>query len=352
MRTKIFKNRLLSVALMVAMMIVGLGFIGIANNAYAAENEITVYVTVSNAGELATGTDGTKMVNIPVTVEADANGLATVDTVLAKLHEKHCPGGYALSGTYVTNFWNETHGGYLFAVNHMLFTQGVDAELVGNGDCVDVLVMKDLTYWSDLYSFFDKTTAVVKVGEEVELTLNYGKTEWAADYSSSEYVTNPVVGADVYVAGAADTVLATTDTMGKAFVSFDEAGTYVVTASGAVSTEVTTDWQTGATAPFDAPISAPACVITVEADEPVIEDEPAAEEDEPAVEDEDEPAVEDEEPAVEGDDEPAAENQEEPVAEEETEKSPATGDTSQLAVYLLVLMAAAGSTIYTVRKQK
>lgn len=365
MRTKNFKNRLLSVALMAAMMIVGLGFMGIANNAYAAENEITVYVTVSNAGELAVDGEGNYAVNLPVTVAADETGLATVDAALTALHNTYYPGGYVTSesayGLAVNKLWGVENGGsYLFAINGVGCSSGVGGDYVGDGAQLTAVIMKDLTYWSDLIAAFDKTNVTVKTGEEVELALTYDAVAYDANWNAS-HVATPVVGAKVFVAGAADAPFAETDTMGKAFVSFDEPGTYVVTASGAVTMQVQ-DWsQNGAFVDADAPISAPACVITVEADEPVIDEGGAVEpEEDPVVPEEDEPAVEEDEPAVE-EDEDAVVNEDsdaqgeavEPEEDtEEKEKSPATGDASQLAVYLFVLMAAAGTTVLTVKKEK
>ena len=367
MRTKNFKNRLLSVALMAAMMIVGLGFMGIANNAYAAENEITVYVTVSNAGELAVDGEGNYAVNLPVTVAADETGLATVDAALTALHDTYYPGGYVTSesafGLLVDKLWGVENGNnYLFAINGVGCNSGVSYDYVSDGAQLTAVIMKDLTYWSDLIAAFDKTNVTVKTGEEVELALTYDAVTYDANWNAA-HVATPVVGADVFVAGAEDAPFAVTDTMGKAFVSFDEPGTYVVTASGAVTMQVQ-DWsQNGAFVDADAPISAPACVITVEADEPVVDEEPIAPE-EPTIEeetpivDEDEPVVEENEPAVDEEEETDvdedSEAQEEAVEEEteEAEKSPATGDASQLAVYLFVLMAAAGTTVLTVKKQK
>ena len=96
------------------------------------------------------------------------------------------------------------------------------------------------------------------------------------------------------------------------------------------------DWaQGGAYVEADAPISAPACVITVEAEE---EETPIVDDEEDSIVDEDEEAMEDEEaPAVE--------------EEEDGEKAPATGDASQMAMYLMVMIGAAGAA-YVLKKQK
>ena len=333
------KKKLTSLMLITVMLVAALGFATGGSSVYATENEITVYVTVSNAGELGVTADGTVAVNLPVAVAADANGQATVDAALAAFHGAYMPGGYATSesayGLAVDKLWGVENGGsYLFGINNVKCNSGVGYDLVADGDALTAVVMKDLTYWADLIAGFDKSAVTAKVGEEVELTLSYDEVTYDADWNPT-HGAKAVAGADVFVAGVADDVLAVTDENGKAVVSFDEAGTYVVSASGAVTMQVQ-DWsQGGAYVDADAPISAPACVVTVEAD---AEDEPVIEEDDAVTDGADE-----EEPAVEED---AAE---EPA--EEGEKAPATGDNAQLAVYLMMLMAAAGAA-FVLKRQK
>jgi len=340
------KKKLMSLLLVAAMVLTTLGVTTLGNTAYAAENEISITVTVSNAGELAKDAAGNEAANLPVTVPADANGTATVDAALKALHEAYCPGGYVTSesayGLAVQKLWGVENGGsYLFAINGVGCSSGVGYDLIGEGQHLTAVVMKDMTYWSDLIASFDKAAATAKVGEEVELALTYDAVTYDENWNAAHAAT-PVAGANVSIGGE---IVATTDDAGKASVSFDEAGTYVVTASGAVKMQVQ-DWsQGGAYVEADAPISAPACVITVEEEEtPVID-----EEDDAVIEDEEEQDVE-EEPVVE--EKPVTE--EEPVEEaeeEETEKAPATGDASQMAVYLIMMMAAAGAMVAT-KKQK
>ncbi|MBR3786426.1 MAG: hypothetical protein IKJ77_08480 [Firmicutes bacterium] len=333
------KKKMMSLLLVAAMVLTTLGVTTLGNTAYAAENEIAITVTVSNAGELAKDAAGNVAANLPVTVPADTNGTATVDAALKALHETYCPGGYVTSesayGLAVQKLWGVENGGsYLFAINGVGCSSGVGGDYVGNGDQLTAIVMKDMTYWSDLVASFDKSAVTTKVGEQVELALTYDAVTYDENWNAAHAAT-PVVGANVSVVGEAEP-FAVTDTMGKAFVSFDEAGTYIVTASGAVKMQVQ-DWsQGGAYVEADAPISAPACVITVEAEEEELET--------PVVDEDEEPVVEDEEQAVEEEQEPVAE-------EEEGEKAPATGDASQMAMYLLVMIGAAGAAS-VLKKQK
>lgn len=342
---KTLKMKFASIALILAMVIAGLGFATMNSSAvYAdADNEITVYVTISNKGEVAVAEDGTIMANVPVTVAADENNLATMDTVLKAAHDEYCPGGYMTEesawGTSVVKVWNvENNYGYKFVLNNALCQSGVGSEYVTEGDYIVASVMTDTTYWTDSHAYFDKDAATVKVGEEVALNLAYINVEYDANWNAT-YTYPALAGATVKVVGGEE-ALAVTDEEGNAVVSFDEAGTYVVTA----------------VTPENGPvINAPVCVVTVEAEEEVVPPAddvvvtPEVDEAEPT----DEPVVE-EEPA--DTDEPAADNQEaaeaETVVETEAdvETAPATGDEAQTAVYLFALMAAGGA-LMAVRKR-
>jgi len=349
------KKKVMSLLMVAAMVLTTLGVTTMNNAAYAAEKEITVYVTVSNAGELGTLSDGSAAANLPVTVPADVNGTATVDAALKSLHETYCPGGYVTSesayGLAVQKLWGVENGGsYLFAINGVGCSSGVGYDLIGDGQHLTAVVMKDLTYWSDLIAGFDKSAAADKPGEAVELTLPYDNVTYDADWNPA-HVAAPVAGANVFAVGAAEDALAVTDENGKAVVSFDTPGTYVVTASGAVKMQVQ-DWsQNGAYVDADAPISAPACIITVEAEEKEEQTPggPGAGAADPEGEDQ-KPVIEEEKPAAE--DEPAAEEPADEETAEDGEKAPATGDASQMAMYLMMLMAAAGAATFAYKKQK
>ncbi len=349
------KRKLMSLVFIAAMVLSSVGVMTMNNAAYAAENEITIYVTVSNAGELGTTADGTVAAGLPVKVAADASGQATVDAALAAFHEAYMPGGYATSesayGLAVNKLWGVENGGsYIFAINGVGCSSGVGYDLVADGDALTAVVMKDLTYWSDLIAGFDQAAVTAKVGEDVELTLTYDAVTYDENWNSV-HEAKAVAGANVYAAGTAEEVLAVTDENGKAVVAFDEAGTYVVTASGAVKMQVQ-DWSQGGTyVDADAPISAPACVITVEAEEKEEQTPggPGAGAADPEGE-EQKPVVEEEKPVVE--DEPATEEPADEESAEDSEKAPATGDASQMAMYLMMLMAAAGAATFAYKKQK
>lgn len=425
------KKKWMSLLLVAAMVLTTLGVTARSDAAYAAEKEITVNVTVSNAGEPGKTAAGNLAVNLPVTVPADANGQATVDAALTALHAKYFPGGYATSesayGLSVSKLWGVENGGsYLFAINNVKCNSGVGSDLVADGDALTAVVMKDLTLWSDLIAAFDKSAVTVKPGQKVELALTYDNVSYDANWNPT-HVATPITGASVFVAGAADKVLATTDTMGKAFVSFEQAGTYVITASGTVKVQVQ-DWSQGGTyVDTNAPISAPACVVTVQADtpEPEINKNPELKIEKPAkpyiadssasftvkgngqyadfvevkvdgktvakdsytvkegstiitftpaymatldagshmVEmiwttgtaktDFTVAAAEEEDSSAEAEKEKAPEKGGKDAAtEDDIEKAPSTGDASQMLLYLMMLVAAAGAAVFTAKRQK
>ncbi len=229
---------------------------------------ITVNVTVNDRGSLAVAADGTVMAGVPVTLRADANGVATVDEALRALHEAYCPGGYTASagsyGTSVTKLWGETGGNFLFFVNGEGLASGVGTDTVKDGDDLTASVNADNAYYADWYSFFTPSAVTVGLDEEFTLTLR-GHLGMAWTAADKENV--PLAGAAVgTVSGAGFRELngATTDADGRVTLSFPRPGTYYISASGTVSDEVT-DYATYQTVTADCPIIAPACVVTVEA---------------------------------------------------------------------------------------
>ena len=102
-----------------------------------------------------------------------------------------------------------------------------------------------------MYSFFDLNSKVVKVNENVELTIK------AATYDESYNIVNlPVSGVKVIINGEVSTLVS--NDKGVISLTFDEVGTYVISATSDTSTLVP-----------------PVCVITVEASEQAPQDNPS-----------------------------------------------------------------------------
>ena len=198
--------------------------------ARAAEN-ITVYATVSDRGSIACE-NGALVADVPVTVETD-DGTATVDAVLAKLHEMYGK-GYT-GGSYVTKLWGVSTGNCLFFVNDQALQVDVTTDVVHDGDRLTASLNQDDTYYSDWYTCFDRSRVTVGVGDDVTLTLKgyQGMGDGAAV---------PVSGVSVSamnVSGTSVSGEAVTDSAGTATIRFDVPGTYYVTANGTVRDTVT-----------------------------------------------------------------------------------------------------------------
>ena len=224
-------------------------------------DDAEVYLTVSNAGVLA-------LARAAVTVkDIDRNGVLSYDEALVAAHAAYCPDGaegYAAEpssygGLFVTKVWGVDNGGsYLFYINDKGIASDVQTDTVKEGDELTAAILKDAAGYTDVYSYYTVKTAEAEPGKPVELTLK------ASSWNLGE---EPVAGAALTVGTWADGTFTalegkTTDADGKVELTFDEPGTYVVSAEGTMKVPVT-DWNTGETEEKDCPIIAPVCVVTV-----------------------------------------------------------------------------------------
>ena len=201
--------------------------------------------------------------------DLDADGVLTFDEALKAAHEAYCPGGYETSTgewegqSYVSveKLWGvSNYGSYLFYRNDAL-ADSVNVQTVSAGDDLVAAVMKDTVKYSDQYGFFTAKTLSGTTDDSFDLTLKFHS------YEKGSYL--PAAGASVGTwTDGTFTALdgKTTDADGRVSLTFSEPGTYVVSASGTVTADVT-DWDTGTTVTMDCPLTAPICVITVEAAE-------------------------------------------------------------------------------------
>lgn len=238
----------------------------------AAADPVQVYVTVSNQGVLAKTQSGEIMRNKPVTVtDINQDGYLTYDEALSAAHDAYCPGGFSVSGGAATKLWGvEQTTNYLFFKNDVALTWGItvtDSSTVAEGDKLYASVNKDNVYWSDWYTFFDKTERTVDT--DTDFTLNLQGYLGMGRGSTPEAVGGVSVG--IWKDGTFEAIEGkVTDASGNVTLSFPEAGIYYVTASGTVSDEIT-DWSTDAENPgsstvtVDCPIMPPCCVVTVNA---------------------------------------------------------------------------------------
>ena len=226
------KSSRLTAILLSLMMVV----VFIPTFAFAANNTITVYMTVSNAGQLAKANDGSAMANKEVTVtDVDGDGHFTFHEALVAVHKAYnSEDGYSGStssyGYSVTKVWGVENGGsYLFFVNDEGISTGVDGATVNNGDYLTASVMSDTTYYADWYSAFDAKTKTAKTGSAVSLTLK-GHLGMAYEPEDMKYVALQ----GITVKDTNGTEYGKTDANGKVNLTFSKEGTYIITAEGAV----------------------------------------------------------------------------------------------------------------------
>lgn len=244
------------------------------------EEAVTVYVNLSNAGELVMAHEA-----IAVT-DVDGDGALTIQDALTLAHDAKFEGGAAEGfaavdsdyGPMITKMWGVENGGsYGYYLNNNMAYSLLDP--VAEGDCLTAYVYADAMGFSDIYTYFEVSEAQGTAGEELTLTLY--QVGFDANFAP---VSSPLSGASVTVDGVE---VAVTDENGVAAFAPAAEGTYILSAT---SKELT--------------LVPPVCILTVAAGEAVAEPEaPATEPDVPATEPE-APATEPEAPATEPD-EPA-----------------------------------------------
>ena len=234
-----------------------------------AADDATVYFTVSNQGVLAQTSDGQAAIELPVTVkDVNSDGILTYDEALVALHAKYCPEGYEISAGFVQKFWNVTtdpKGSYYFLKNNEALSMGVDdkSSTVAQDDQLYACVFKDEAKWSDVICYFDSRALTVEAYKDITLNL-----QGSSSMAVGGYKAGSVAGAQVGVwkDGTFTAIKdAVTDSKGNVKVSFEEPGTYIVSASGSIETQIA-NWADGKgdeTITVEAPLTAPYCVVTV-----------------------------------------------------------------------------------------
>ncbi|MCR4963074.1 MAG: S-layer homology domain-containing protein [Firmicutes bacterium] len=221
------------------------------------KDPVTVEITasVSKYGAFVNDKNGELLVQKPVTLSGKLS--YTLNDAFAAIHDAYYPGGatagYATSetqwGTSVTKFWNDTSGNIAYQIDHGdVYVMGPDTA-VEDGNEVEAYILESNYPDSEAYVTFDKSQATVFAGETLELTLS--KQEY--DDNWMPVMTPYTDGADITVDGEANG--AVTDRNGKVSLSFDEPGTYLVSAKD-------TKQVNGQTVTA---ITAPACTVTVKA---------------------------------------------------------------------------------------
>lgn len=214
---------------------------------------INAYVTLYNAGTAAM-----QQTKVQAT-DLNNDNKINIDEVLVAAHkdlnrESDYASATAAWGLSITKLLGDASGNFGYYVNDVA-SKSLDDE-VKAGDYLTAYVYVDGTYWSDTYTYFDIRTANAVLGTDVILSVsNIGYVVALDDNGNpiideetgyEKYVPAPVatVGATITVNGEATDVV--TDADGVAKISFDKAGTYIVSATSTTLTLVP-----------------PVCVVTV-----------------------------------------------------------------------------------------
>lgn len=220
--------------------------------ALAAEQEITIRLSVFNQGVPTQDKEGNAMLARSVVVtDRNGDGAYSLDEALLAAHEAYAPNGGADYqsgynndwGTYaVTKLWGEDSSAVSFYKDHV-YTGAVDAEMLSEGQLVDAFIYKDQSNWTDRYCYFTQNGAPVDalsvcVGEEFALTLLYdqwgavspqptaplGVFDQSGAYSECEALRGEQIIEGIYQKKPA------TDQKGEVKISFTAQGTYLLTA--------------------------------------------------------------------------------------------------------------------------
>lgn len=206
--------------------------------------DIVVTLTVSNKGQIAKASDGSLMAEREVTVkDLNSDGVLTFDEALVAAHAEYNSADGYVSGSYVTKLWGVESSNVLSFTNDKGLLSGVQSDTVKDGDRLVASINADDEYYADWYSFFDRTSVSVKTGESFTLAL---KGHLGMAYTEETMADKALSGISVGTLAADGTFTAiegkTTDENGTVTLSFDEAGTYIISASGTVKDTVT-NWN-------------------------------------------------------------------------------------------------------------
>ena len=215
-------KKILSLLLVMTMLITHISVFATDEN-----TSVTAYVTVSIYGEFAKCIDGNAAIFLPV--ELDGKPSYTLDDLFSETHKLF---DYAENyesqtgdfGAYITKFWGDESGNFGYQVNGGEESVMDLYHTVENGDYVDVAIYKSMYPDTESYTKFNIYTAETDTCETVELTLLEARYDenWNTIFS-------PCQNALITIDGTETDIL--TDVDGKATLSFETAGTYIISAT-------------------------------------------------------------------------------------------------------------------------
>ena len=199
-------------------------------------DSITVYVSYSSKGQFVTGGEGTVLCYAPVKInDKDKNGTYTMSDAFAALHEAYYSGGRSgyedSTGGWISKFWGVVTGNVSYTRNHM-WVVGTMTE-IEEGDLLDIFVYNDVTYYSDLLTWFDSDSYSVDANTEYMFTVNglnvMNSNDEVAATACPEGASVTVYDAEGV---AVDGMATTTDENGQFRLTFAADGTYTIEVGG------------------------------------------------------------------------------------------------------------------------
>ena len=139
-----------------------------------ATDSITVYVTISDKGALAEGTDGKPMGYRAVTVtDWDEDRALTIYDAYTAAHKQFCQSEFALNGSgLVGQLWGDRSGSFLTFVNNAgIGGTPLNEQPIADGAHLVGAILSDTSLWSDHYSFFSSLSKTVPKNAAFELSL-------------------------------------------------------------------------------------------------------------------------------------------------------------------------------------
>ncbi len=238
------KERILSMLLVLVMILSTIPVL-------AENTDITVYLSVGKYGEIVESKDGDAMAYVPVSLSGKDS--YCLNDVLLEAHSTYYTDGtdgYASSegdyGLAIDKLWGDTSKKFGYQVN------GGEESVMGlshnveNGDYIDVCIYKNAYPDTESYTKFDITDKEVNCEETFTLTL------LVSGYDENwNMVFNPCEGATVTINGNVTEII--TDADGKATVSFENEGRYIISATKTKSLNEETVPS----------ITAPVCIVEV-----------------------------------------------------------------------------------------
>lgn len=220
--------RMLSAMLVIAMILTSVSIPAFADTTVGTAG-ITVYVTVSNKGEIVRDKSAEFVALAPV--ELNGKKAYTIDDAFKAVHDTYYEGGsdagYSSEtgewGLYVTMLWGETSGNFGYQVNGGSESVAGLAHEVKNGDYIDAVIYENSYPNTEGYTKFDKYIAETYKGVPTELSLSQAgyDEDWNMVFNACE-------NAEITINGEKTEYV--TDKNGKTNLSFENIGKYIISA--------------------------------------------------------------------------------------------------------------------------